>query len=589
MAKLVEAKMAEFRELVRAHPGVWMEGYTLVLDKHRQWIRPRLNIFQARMVAAYMWCLANDVPPRLIGLKPRQVGGTTVAAGISTHHAKRFNSKGAMIADILERSSNLFRMVCSFAQKDEFDWGFGVRTPTEKYLTFENGSEIVKRSADTPTAGRSDTLTIVHASEVAYWKDTSVKNARDVYTALMNALANHTSTLGIIESTPHGAMGLFYEQWQSARWPVFDDYWTQYSIQPSDDGNGWLRVFAAWFEFPEHRESVRRGSPLTDRETDKIMSTLTDREKQGIEKYGWDADQIAWRRWKIKNDCLNDDVRFDEEYPEDPQRCFLASGRPRFDTAGVAAIEIRSRSTRHESGILVRQSNGVVTYQATGENEAWAWIWERPRVGCKYLISIDTMRGESETARTQDSDCHSILVWRAAYRDHEGTIHPARLVARVAPPCRLDNKPAAMQVDLLSRWYGRCIAAVEINNGIGMLKELRDLGVPLYRMASWDKVKQQSVSQLGWETNKDTRPMIIDELASRIREQNIDIACPHLANQLQTFIIDSKGRAEAQSGCHDDDVLSAAIGTFCLEAATEMMEETIEPRLPDDWDRWKTV
>jgi hypothetical protein len=273
-------------------------------------------------------------------------------------------------------------------------------------------------------------------------------------------------------------MGLFYGSWTDARWPGFDDYWQKYSTQPDGEGSGWIRVFAGWFEFPEHRESVRRGRPLTPAEIDAVMGSLSPKEKSGMDRFGWDADQILWWRWVLKNKCLNDEDRRDEEYPTDPETCFLSSGRPRFDTAGVTEIVTRSKSVKFEQGLLAEQGKAVA-WQTTGANEAWLWVWERPKVGCRYLISIDTMRGESETARTQDSDCHSILVWRAAYRDAEGVLHSPRLVARIAPPCRLDNKPAAFQVDLLSRWYGRCIVAVENNNGIGLLKELRDRQVPL--------------------------------------------------------------------------------------------------------------
>jgi hypothetical protein len=169
----------DLEELAKVHPGIWMEHFGFILSKTRNLIRPALNVFQARAVAAYAWCLTNGIAPRLMGLKPRQVGGTTVFAGLSYHHGRRFNSKGISIADIMDRSSNLFQMVCRFASSDELDWGSGFYEPTKLELKLKNGSEFYKRSADTPTSGRSDTLQIVHASEVPYWKDTAVKSARE--------------------------------------------------------------------------------------------------------------------------------------------------------------------------------------------------------------------------------------------------------------------------------------------------------------------------------------------------------------------------------------------------------------------------
>lgn len=581
-----QAVLDEIQERAEFHPGIWLENFGGIIDKKRQEIRPVLNIFQARVVAAYLWCIAHGIAPRILGLKPRQVGGTTIFAAISYHHGRNYNCRAVTIADQLSKSKNLYRMICDFARLDTFPWGFGYRKPTQVEFNLDNGTVFEKRSAEVPMASRGDTLQIADMSEVAYWKDTSVKSAAEVATSILNALADHEATFGGMESTPNGAMGMFYEQWLGARWPEFDDYWKAYSTQPVDDGSGWIRVFAAWFEFPEHRESARRKRPITPEEEAKVMGNLSAKEAAGVKKYGWDADQILWWRWALKNKCLNDEDRRDEEYPTDPETCFKASGRARFNTEGLTAIEMCARANRYEAGLLVDQ-RGAVAFQKTGENEGWMRVWEPPRYGCRYLISVDTMRGESETARSQDSDCHSILVWRDAYRDNEGTFFPPKLAARISPPCRWDNRPTAANIDLLSKWYGRCIVAVEINCGIGLLKELRDLGVPLTRMSTWDKVKQVSVSQLGWETNQDTRTMIIDALAHRIREQSIEIMCVQVSQQLQKFIVNKDGRPEAMSGHHDDDVLSAAIGVFNLESATEYVEGVVEPQLPEDFDRWR--
>lgn len=583
--------MDDEAELVRAHPGVWIERFGKILNKARQEERPRLNIFQARVVAAYIWCVAHGIAPRIIGLKPRQVGGTTIFAGVSYHHGRNFNCRAITISEKLDKSNNLYRMVCDFARLDDFDWGFECRAPSRVEFIMDNGTVFEKRSADVPTSGRGDTIQIADMSEVAYWPNTSVKSADEVATSILNALADHPATFGGMESTPNGAMGMFYNHWSDARWPEYDDYWQAYSTQPDDEGNSWIRVFAAWFEFPEHRESVRRAKngvpvPLTAEEVAKVMENLSEKEEAGVKRWGWDADQILWWRWVLKNKCLGDEDRRDEEYPTDPETCFLSSGRPRFSTVGVSAIVVASKSVRPEMGLLGEQGN-TVGWQVTAENEALFWVWERPRVGCRYFISIDTLRGESDTARTTDSDCHAILVWRAAYQDGDDVMHRPRLVARIAPPCRLDNKPAARLTALLSRWYGGCIVAVEINAGIGMLKELRDLHVPLFRMRSWDKAKQAPMTTLGWETNADTREMMINELSTRIREESVQIEDRHLAAELQTFIINARGKSEGMSGKHDDDVMSAAIGIFNIESATEYTQDRVEAQMPEDWDRWK--
>ena len=55
-------------------------------------------------------------------------------AGLSCEDGRRFNSKGISIADIMDRSNNLFQMVCRFASSDELDWGSGFYEPTKLEL-----------------------------------------------------------------------------------------------------------------------------------------------------------------------------------------------------------------------------------------------------------------------------------------------------------------------------------------------------------------------------------------------------------------------------------------------------------------------
>ena len=576
--------------LARVHPGVWLQRYGVILDKNRELITPTINIFQARAIAAYCFCVANQRAVRLIGLKPRQVGGTTIFAGLSYHHGRRFNCRGISIADTYPKSQNLFRIMRCYLENDAFDWGFGYDDPTGNLMRLHNGTEFEKRSADTPTSTRSDTLQIAHCSETAYWKDTPVKSAKAVAVAVLNALADHEATFGCSESTPAGAMGLFYDQWSAAYWPTFDYYWKSYSTQPDTADNGWIRIFAGWHEFTEHRESVRRRAPLSVRETEVIMNSLDLDEEDGIRRFAWDADQIAWRRWAILHKCLGDVNRFKEEYPCDPESCFLASGSARFDTAGLSALLIRSRAVESEFGLLQRHTDRVM-FQATAERQAQFRFWEQPKIGCRYLISVDTMAGESDAMRgdPETLDAHSILCWRDEYRDSEGVMHEPRLVARVVAPCRYDNKPVSELIALLCEYYGRCTVIPETNNGFGLLNPLKELRVPLFRLAAYDKAKQKLVSTLGWNTSEDRRKDVIDALASRIREQSIDIGCPHVVSELQSFIRVSNGRSEAITGRHDDDVLSAAIAVFNLKSATEMVEDVVERRLPEDYAAWHTV
>lgn len=153
----------------------------------------------------------------------------------------------------------------------------------------------------------------------------------------------------ISEGTPYGASGWQYEQWQGALW--LTEYVEQLRAGIARPGNGWVKVFAAWFEFRENRFDGRHGRPtLSEAERLHIMRTLTHREMLGQERYHWEPEQIAWRR---ATECGGSEEDFDQSYPEDDVMCWLSSGRSRFDMRRVVELETLARSAAPESGRLV--------------------------------------------------------------------------------------------------------------------------------------------------------------------------------------------------------------------------------------------
>ena len=101
---------------------------------------------------------------------------------------------------------------------------------------------------------------------------------------------------------------------------------------------------------------------------------------------------------------------------------------------------------------------------------------------------------------------------------------------------------------------------------MAFIERLKEYRAPLFKR---QKIKGNGKMEQfdGWQTTRSNRKLIIDELASYLRE-GIDIRCPHLVNELKTFINHPSGKEQAMSGCHDDDVMALAIGLHCLPSAT---------------------
>jgi hypothetical protein len=217
--------------------------------------------------------------------------------------------------------------------------------------------------------GRGDTLHFIHCSELAFWD-----HADTLLTGLLEALTPEGKV--IIESTPNGQGGHFYELWQGA------------------PENGWTPLFYPWWWEPAYRlQGVELGP-------------LSDDEQQLVAAHSLDLEQIAWRREKQRE--LRD--KFPQEYPENPIDCFLVSGRPYFAAAG---LRLQER-----------------WISEPGFDDQGLAIWQQPEEGHRYVIGADVAEGleggDWSVAQVVDVETGEQV---ARMRGHWPTAHYARILA----------------------------------------------------------------------------------------------------------------------------------------------------------------
>jgi hypothetical protein len=248
--------------------------------------------------------LANRTSRDII-LKPRQRGFSTAVQGELFRYAmtRRINA-----LTLLDKDKN----TKSFRRRQQLFYdAFPLRVNVgDDYFTrpdrvSDNDTEVVyshtgsilgSGTAGALDVGRSNTYSHFHGSEVAFWKDPQ---------AVVNgALQAGDPAWAVLESTANGAQGWFYEQCDLAlRMP---------------DKTVWALHFYEWFRFPELAVPLHPDESLT----------YNDDEMALIRKHGLTAEQIKWRRYKIKEISSLPD--FLQEYPEDPVTCFQLSGNQFF-------------------------------------------------------------------------------------------------------------------------------------------------------------------------------------------------------------------------------------------------------------------
>lgn len=576
---------------IKTHSGAWWEthGRIWAKDRTKGLVTPKPNYLQKKIQATVDRFEELSLPVRIIGLKPRARGSTTYFTGLGYTVMRRTSTSAVFIGGQSDQTVGLWNMMKTYHKNDQFDWG-NVGEVNEKGAVFSNGSRAKKETAKDVQAGIGDTYQLLHATEVARWAQYGVNNAAEVMNNILKAVPLLPATYIFLESTAENAGGDYYNRWLAAT-----DSDSFLSGEANVNFGSYVRVFAAWFQF---EESALR---LTEQQKLAIERTLDgDEEYQGekelIELYGVRGDdgvlrlgesvknydvweQLAWRRYSIREECDRDKAIFDRDYPDCWQNAFMKSGNMRFNSTGVGII--RKRLLRAPIALhgMIEETKGRVAWRNTDPGEAKFTIWEKPIPGCRYILPVDPMTGASQAVGL-DPDKHAAPVMRAGYWDKDRQWVRKAVVGRVIP-CRWEIDTLEDAIWKLARYYGSrsgCMIAIEMNMDRGLTELLKKRSANLYMREVFNKREVKTTTALGYQTNTKTRETLITTLAASIREwdtpgSGIDIWCQHAIQQCENFILKETGRSEAGQGFHDDDVLAIALGDELIDHATLFVPE----------------
>ena len=131
------------------------------------------------------------------------------------------------------------------------------------------------------------------------------------------------------------------------------------------------------------------------------------------------------------------------------------------------------------------------------------------------------------------------------------------------------------------------LIAVERNTGGATIAVLRTLNYsPLYRMMSFDQVDKKEANRIGWVTNSQSRPKMLDDLALALRQRVTKIYDMDTIKEFMQFIRHPRsGRAEAAPGSHDDLVVAEAICWQLYQTASVESPQALQEaasRFPKD-------
>lgn len=506
---------------------------------------------------------------RAIVLKARQEGVSTLVAARFFRAIHLWPGIVAMvIADSLTRAGALYDIYDRYYNNLPPELKPNrVRRANQRSVKFDHDSELMVRPATDKEAGRAITLHRVHASELAYWG----AEAEETWLSLMQAVPDQGSEV-IVESTAHGAGGLFHRLWEDAE----------------RGDSGWLPIFLPWWIHEEYDSAYRSGT-VDQGLVQEIAERPDDFEKQALNEgfdyrgvnYKLRPSQLTWRRMvlteKFGGDPRHpskDAIRwFQQEFPATAEEAFLVSGSCFFDEDKLREMA-RHGKDPETRGLLSKHPEGHVAVNPNIRGPVR--LWEKPSPDEHYVVGADTAEGieaSPEKSASLDSeiggrDFSSAVVLRVP-RIVDGTPQPAKVVAELHG--RLAPEAFAQQLRLLGTMYGcgprdyhsNALIAVERSHSSGQTV-LRLLNEELkYRPLFWareiNRRTRKIGRRIGWITDVTSRMPMLDELGRAVREEGLDIPGKDLLREMTTFVVWPNGKPMAEEGCHDDRVIALAI------------------------------
>ena len=481
----------------------------------------KLNPAQQILDEAVQKQLKSEGKIRIIILKARQQGLSTYTGGYLYFSVSQQKARKAMvITHHADSTRALFDLTKRYHEHCPDILKPHTKYSSRRELSFDVlDSSYVVATAGGDSVGRGETLTHVHASELAFWPKSS---AQDIWNGLAQAVPNTAGTAVFIESTANGVTGTYHDLWKGAQ----------------EGTNGYVPVFIPWYVDPTYIEEVPSNFEQTPEE------------QELADKYDLSDAQLMFRRRKVAQNGID---LFRQEYPSEPEEAFLTTGRPVFNPE---QLQNKLSDTRDVEDRLALEGDDFLP-NIRGELTTYM----KHDGGMQYVIGADVAmgvrNGDWSVAQVLDSKKRQVATWR-------GQVHPDYF---------------AEVLKALGEYYNEAFIIVE-NNSHGILTCTRlgkDFAYPnFYTEVQIDKLTDRETVKLGFTTTSKTKPLIIDQLRASVREEEIELNDKTTIREMMTYIVTESGAMEAEPSCFDDCVMSLALANHVHEGAWEPVDTPSE-------------
>lgn len=534
----------------------------------------RLNRPQRKFVERLESLRLAGRPIRLILLKARQWGGSTCSqiymAWLQLIHCKGLNSliiahQGSgsdEIKDMFDRMIRRYPASLLAENEDE-----RIREGSKKLENVGKSGSIVRvparnckikvGTAERPDSCRGGDYNLVHCSEVGIWKATSGKSPEMILRSAGSGVLLAPMTMIIYESTANGTGNFFHREYEAAK----------------RGESQFESMFISWFDIEQYSaplEDARSFATglLEGRKNDVSSSSRRESGKYlwGLWEKGATLEAINW--YVGERSKYGEHALMASEYPSDDIEAFVHSGNRVFDREQVEKLreDCCEAQTGDVAGATDEGKGAVKSVKFTAMAGGALKVWRSPEEGWRrrYLTVVDV------GGRSRRSDWSVIAVIdRRPMADGE----PPEIVAQWRGHVDIDR--LAWKAASIAQWYCESLLVFESNTlesrDAGrdsdseqtpfIFCQLRDVYRNLYaRGGNEYRVNPGSPTRYGFHTNTVTKPMVIAMLVRCVRERLYVERDEGCVDELLQYEKRPNGSYGAISGCHDDMLMTRAIG-----------------------------
>jgi len=524
----------------------WAATSATIRDKLTgQNIRFKLNAPQRRLLAVMEEMRLAQKPIRVVLLKARQWGGSTLVqmymAWFQLVLRMGWNS---LICGHKHNTSRairqMFRLLLRNYPDDLKNADDG---ETLRFANYEGSRDIqqvtgrdclvVCGSSRSEDAVRGFNLAMAHLTEVAFWASSAMHDPEDVMRSVLGTVLPEPDTIVVLESTANGVGNFFHNEWLRAQSGQSDK----------------VAVFVPWYEIELYRQ------PVTD---PAALWACLDEYERRLWDEGCTLEQLAWYHSKRKEYSTHTQMM--EEFPSNDIEAFSNTGNCVFDIGQLDLLRQSCRPpvlTGDIEGAWLAPGEAHVVEQPNGPLQVWRQP-ERDGTATHYLVTVDV------GGRSAKADWSVMAVMDIGDRRNRR----AEVVAQWRG--HIDHDLLAWKAVHLAQHYDNALLVIESNTleteyteGDGGQYILSVIGQRYGNLYSRSR-DGKGHRKYGFHTNRQTKRQAIYALIAAVRE-GAYIERSHAAiDEMATYELTRRGGFEAMPGHHDDILMTRAMALQVL-------------------------